>query len=68
MKLIKMVGLGLLLCKDANNYVARTTLSKVSSKIGISKYKILEDLPSYLEKKVKRKIRSQAASYFKLLI
>ena len=44
---------GLLLCKDADNYVAKTTLNGIDKKIGISKYKILEELPSYLEKRLK---------------
>ena len=42
--------IGLILCKEANTYVAQTTLNKSISKIGISKYKILEELPEYLEK------------------
>ena len=47
--------IGLLLCKDANNFIAKTTLDLVNGKIGISKYKIFEDLPNYLEKKLKDK-------------
>ena len=45
--------IGLLLCKEADRFVAETTLEKSISKIGISKYKILEELPEYLERKLK---------------
>ena len=44
--------IGLLLCKDADKFVAETTLKKSLMKLGISKYKILEELPEYLEKKL----------------
>jgi len=43
---------GLLLCKDADKFVAETTLKKSLMKLGISKYKTLEELPEYLEKKL----------------
>ena len=46
---------GLLLCRDADNFTVKTTLSKINAKIGISKYKIIEELPAYLEKKLKEK-------------
>ena len=45
--------IGLLLCKDADNYVAKTSLNKNLLKLGISKYKIMEELPEYLEKRLK---------------
>ena len=45
--------IGLLLCKDADNYVAKTSLNKSMLKLGISKYKIIEELPEYLEKRLK---------------
>ncbi len=45
--------IGLLLCKEADSYVAKTSLKKNMSKIGISKYKLIEELPEYLEKKLK---------------
>ena len=45
--------IGLMLCKDADRYTAETTLKNVSIKLGISKYKILEELPEYLEKILK---------------
>ena len=45
--------IGLLLCKDADNYVTKTSLNNNMMKLGVSKYKILEDLPMYLEKKLK---------------
>ena len=44
--------IGLLLCKDADTFVAQTTLKNSSNKIGISKYKFIEELPEYLEKKL----------------
>ena len=44
--------IGLLLCKDADRFVAETTLKNSMMKLGISKYKLLEDLPLYLEKKL----------------
>ena len=45
--------IGLLLCKDADTFVAQTTLKKSISKIGVSKYKFIEELPEYLERKFK---------------
>ena len=45
--------IGLLLCKDADKFVAETTLKNSLMKLGVSKYKLLEDLPLYLEKKLK---------------
>ena len=41
---------GLLLCKDADKFVAETTLKNSLMKLGISKYKLIEELPEYLEK------------------
>ena len=43
---------GLLLCKEADSFVAKTSLKNNHSPLGISKYKILEDLPEYLERKL----------------
>ncbi len=45
--------IGLILCKDADKFVAETTLKNSMMKLGISKYKLLEDLPLYLERKLK---------------
>ena len=47
--------IGLLLCKDADNYVAKTSLNKSLLKLGVSKYKIIEELPKYLEKRLNEK-------------
>ena len=47
--------IGLMLCKDADRYTAETTLKSVNMKLGISKYKILEELPEYLERRLKEK-------------
>ncbi len=44
--------IGLLLCKEADKFVAETTLKKSLMKLGISKYKLLEELPEYLENKL----------------
>ena len=47
--------IGLLICRDADKFVAETTLEKSLMKLGISKYKIIEELPEYLEKKLNEK-------------
>ena len=47
--------IGLILCKDSDTYVAKTSLNKNQMKLGISKYKLLEELPDYLEKKLEEK-------------
>lgn len=44
---------GILLCKDADNYTVKTSIQGLQTTIGISKYKILEELPNYLERKIK---------------
>ena len=44
--------IGLILCKDADKFVAETTLEKSLLKLGISKYKLIEELPEYLKKKL----------------
>ena len=44
---------GILLCKEADSYVVKTTLEGLNIPIGISKYKLLEDLPDYLLEKMK---------------
>lgn len=44
--------IGLLLCKDADSFVAKTSLKKNSMPLGISKYKILEELPECLERRL----------------
>ena len=43
----------LLLCKDADKFVAETTLENSLLKLGISKYKFIEELPEYLNRKLK---------------
>ena len=48
--------IGLLLCKDADTFVAQTTLKNSSNKIGVSKYKFLEELPEYLQKRLNEKL------------
>ena len=44
---------GILLCKTADSFVVKTTLEGINAPIGISKYKLLEDLPNYLLEKMK---------------
>ena len=44
--------IGLLLCKDADKFVAETTLKNSLMKLGISKYKYIEELPEYSERKL----------------
>ena len=44
--------IGLLLCKDADTYVAKTTLKKSNMKIGVSKYKYTEDIEQYLQRRL----------------
>ena len=45
--------IGLLLCKTADSYVVKTTLKTSSLPIGVSKYKMLDDLPEYLLERMK---------------
>ena len=45
--------IGLLLCKEADRFVAETTLENSLLKLGISKYKFIEELPEFLNKKLK---------------
>lgn len=42
----------MLLCKTADNYVIETSFKGLKTPIGVSKYKLLEDLPAYLTKKL----------------
>ena len=44
--------IGLLLCKEADKYVVKTTLKGTTNLVGVSKYKLLEELPNYLIKKL----------------
>lgn len=45
--------IGLLLCKTADSYVVKTTLHGIDAPIGVSKYKMLDDLPEYLMERMK---------------
>lgn len=45
--------IGILLCKKADCFAVQTTLKGIVNPIGVSKYKLLEELPSYLEKRLK---------------
>lgn len=41
--------IGLLLCKSKDNFTAEYALRNISSPIGVSEYKLLEDIPEYLQ-------------------
>ena len=45
--------IGLLLCKDADTNVCKITLKNINIPISISKYKFIEELPEYLEKRLR---------------
>ena len=55
--------IGLILCKDSDTYVAKTSLNKNQMKLGISKYKLLEELPDYLEKKLEEEKNHQSLDW-----
>ena len=42
-------SIGLLLCKKKDNFTAEYALRYISSPIGVSEYKLLEDIPEYLQ-------------------
>ena len=42
-------SIGLLLCKKKGNFTAEYALRNISSPIGVSEYKLLEDIPEYLQ-------------------
>ena len=44
--------IGILLCKTADNYVVETSFKGFKTPIGVSKYKLFEDLPAYLANKL----------------
>ena len=45
--------IGILLCKNADSYVVKTSLEGIISPIGVSKYKMLDELTSYLLERMK---------------
>ena len=45
--------IGILLRKNADSYVVKTSLEGIISPIGVSKYKMLDELPSYLLERMK---------------
>lgn len=45
--------IGIILCKESDSYVAKTSLNKNQLKLAISKYKFIDDLPEYLENRLK---------------
>ena len=44
--------IGIVLCSDSDSIVCKTTLTNTKN-LAVSKYKILEELPEYLEKRLK---------------
>lgn len=44
--------IGLLLCKNADSNVCKITLKNINVPIGVAKYKFIEELPEYLEKRL----------------
>ena len=44
--------IGIVLCPEANGFVCKTTLMNTKN-IAISKYKFMEELPEYLERRLK---------------
>lgn len=46
---------GILLCKEADSYVVKASLVGIQTSIGISKYKVIEELPEYLERRLMEK-------------
>jgi len=44
--------IGIILCPEANGFVCKTTLINTKN-IAISKYKFMDELPEYLERKLK---------------
>ena len=45
--------IGILLCKNADSYVVKASLEGIVSPMGVSKYKMFEELPSYLLERMK---------------
>lgn len=45
-------SVGLILCRDENRLVAEYALNDMTKPIGVSEYKLLEDLPSELQETV----------------
>lgn len=46
--------IGLLLCKGKDNFTAEYALKDIKKPIGVSEYKLLEDMPEYLQSQLPR--------------
>lgn len=46
---------GILLCKSADKYIVCESMKGISNQIGVSKYKLLEELPLYLSRRLNSK-------------
>lgn len=46
--------IGLLLCKEKDNFTAEYALKDINKPIGVSEYKLLEDMPEYLQSQLPR--------------
>ena len=44
---------GLIICKDSDNFIAKTALKNINKSVSISKYKLIDELSEYLEKRLK---------------
>lgn len=44
--------IGILLCKEADRYIVKTSIENNNNPIGISRYKLLEEIPNYLINKL----------------
>ncbi len=49
--------IGLVLCIDSDSFVVENTLKDIHNKIGVSKYKFIEDLTLYLTERIKNNNR-----------
>ena len=46
--------IGVLLCKGKDNFTAEYALKDINKPIGVSEYKLLEDMPEYLQSQLPR--------------
>lgn len=50
-------SIGLILCMDSDDFVVENTLKSINNRVGVSKYKYIEDLTIYLTEKLKNNNR-----------
>ena len=56
--------IGLLLCKGKDNFTAEYALKDINKPIGVSEYKLLEDMPEYLQSQLPRTEDSKNIAIF----